>query len=100
MVTWEEPVYSDNVGVYYKKCNKANKDRTYPLGVHNITYTVVDYEYNFAVCDFQINVTKRGKYVWGCGCEVRGWGQIVILDQKYQDPILFFFRGKIISLFR
>ena len=63
MVTWDEPVYSDNVGVYYKKCNKANKDRTYPIGVHNITYTVVDYEYNFAVCDFQINVTKRGKRV-------------------------------------
>ena len=60
MVTWEEPRYSDNVGVYYRKCNKENKDKTYPLGVHNITYTVVDYEYNFAVCDFQINVTKRG----------------------------------------
>ena len=84
VVTWEEPEYSDNVGVYYKKCNKENRDRTYPVGVYNITYTYVDFEYNYAICDFMINVTKRGKIVSKVICQIVTLLIIVIMTPYHE----------------
>ena len=59
-VTWKEPTYSDNVGIYYKKCSRMLNGRKFAAGEYNISYTAVDYEYNYAICDFQIISTSRG----------------------------------------
>ena len=94
VVTWEEPEYSDNVGVYYKKCNKENRDRTYPVGVYSITYTYVDFEYNYAICDFMINVTKRGKIVSKVICQIVTLLIIIQWPHTMKLKILYRYRSK------
>jgi hypothetical protein len=57
-VTWQEPTYYDNVGVLDMSRLGYKSGQVPPAGNHTVYYKVWDYQYNTAVCKFNITVTK------------------------------------------
>ncbi|XP_060591232.1 uncharacterized protein LOC132746172 [Ruditapes philippinarum] len=58
-VTWQEPTYYDNVGVLDMSRSGYESGQVPPAGNHTVYYKVWDFQYNTAICKFNITVTKE-----------------------------------------
>ncbi|CAN8006556.1 unnamed protein product, partial [Ixodes hexagonus] len=58
LVTWDDPVFSDNVEVD-EVTNRPDPGTMFTIGVHTVHYTARDMSGNEAACKFQVNVTRK-----------------------------------------
>jgi WD40 repeat protein len=61
-VHWNEPSYEDNVGIG-RFSGPGLSGSILPVGSHDMTYQVWDFDNNKASCVFSINVVQRGKII-------------------------------------
>ena len=65
VVTWSEPVPTDNCGILSVSSNHHSGD-SFPVGTTTVTYTVTDIHSNVEHCTFDVTVTDTEKPVITC----------------------------------
>ncbi|KAL3876990.1 hypothetical protein ACJMK2_034757 [Sinanodonta woodiana] len=58
LVTWNQPVFSDDVGVARVE-QTAHSSGTFSYGQYDIVYTAFDHDGNSAICSFRVYVTPK-----------------------------------------